>query len=236
VILAVIPARGGSKRIPRKNIKIFKKIPIIAWSIRAAIESNCFDRIIVSTDDTEIAAIATEYGADVPFTRPQYLSDDNTETIKVVQHAIKWIVDNDQSVSSVCCIYPTAPLIQAKDLKEGKKILDENDVDYVFTAGQYQYPIQRALHYKKDKKVKMYQPKYLHTRTQDLELSFHDAGQFYWGKADAWLSGKSAFDDKSIPLFLNQIQCVDINTYDDWKIAEFAFDYLVNLKNKNLPK
>jgi len=221
--LAVIPARGASKRIPHKNIRQFCGKPMIAWSIEAAIESECFDRVIVSTDDNEIAAVARKYGADVPFVRPPELSDDYTGTIPVISHATEWQNAHGEEASYVCCIYATAPFVQVDDLKRGLKTLMETEVDYVFTVTNYPFPIQRAIRIVQDSKVEMFQPEYFYARSQDLEEAWHDAGQFYWGKSNAWLLKKPLFSDESSPLVLPRYRVQDIDTEEDWKVAENMF-------------
>ena len=221
--LAVIPARGGSKRIPRKNIKLFCGLPMITWSIRAAIESECFDRIIVSTDDEEIAQVARKYGAEVPFIRPADLSDDHTGTIPVIIHAINWQNQHGQAAVEVCCIYATAPFVQASDLQSGRDILSRTGAEYAFAVTSYAFPIQRAIRITKEQRVEMFQPEHFHTRSQDLEEAWHDAGQFYWGKAQAWLTGKPLFCTDAAPIVLPRYRVQDIDTFEDWERAEWLF-------------
>ena len=187
--LAVIPARGGSKRIPRKNVKTFCGKPMIAWSIGAALESGCFDRVIVSTDDDEIADVAITHGAAVPFRRPAGLADDFTPTVPVIAHAIGW-QQQSAAVSSVCCLYATAPFVRAGDLRAGLNRLEAERADYAFSATTYGFPIQRAIRVTEDGRVSMFHPEHAGTRSQDLEEAWHDAGQFYWGTAAAWLEGR----------------------------------------------
>lgn len=219
--LAVIPARGGSKRIPRKNIKLFGDQPIITWSIRAAIESNCFERIIVSTDDEEIAMIAKQHGAEVPFMRPATLSDDHTGTLPVVAHAIEWLNKSGKATTEACCIYATAPFIESTDLMRGLEILESTKASYAFAVTSYPFPIQRAIRITKDKRVTMFQPEHLNTRSQDLPEAWHDAGQFYWGRAEAWLKGIPVFslDAATVPIPRYRVQ--DIDTFEDWERAEW---------------
>lgn len=221
--LCIIPARGGSKRIPKKNIKNFCGKPIIAWSIKQAIKSNCFNKIIVSTDDKKIATIAKNYGADVPFVRPKSLSDDFTSTTAVISHAIKWLIENHEKPLFVCCIYPTAPFIKLNDLKNGLKILKKKNFNYVFPATNFNYPIQRSFKIEKDNKIKMFYPKHYKSRSQDLEEAFHDAGQFYWGKTSAWLNNKKIINRNSYPILIPRTRALDIDTIEDWKIAEVMF-------------
>lgn len=218
--LAVIPARGGSKRIKRKNIKSFGGLPIIAWSIRAAITSNCFDRIIVSTDDAEIAAVAKKHGAEAPFVRPANLSDDHTGTIPVVAHAIDWQNQNGKKATEVCCIYATAPFINSSDLEHGLAILETTKASYAFSVTSYAFPIQRAIQITPDHRIVMFQPEHFNTRSQDLPQAWHDAGQFYWGLAEAWLAGKEVFSHASAPVPLPRHRVQDIDTLEDWNRAE----------------
>lgn len=224
--LCVIPARGGSKRIPRKNIKEFCGKPIIAYSIEAAIKSKCFDKIVVSTDDAEIASIAEMYGAQVPFLRPENLADDYTGTIPVVKHAIEYFLAQGINISLVCCIYATAPLIQKRDLQIGLKQLLKEDCEYAFPVTRYSYPIQRALKITSDDRVEMFDKTQYEVRSQDLEDSYHDAGQFYWGKKDSWFHDKSIFSSGSVPIVIPRFRVQDIDTEEDWKLAEFLYKNL----------
>ena len=228
--LAVIPARGGSKRIPGKNIKLFGGQPIIARSIQAAIESQCFDRIIVSTDDVEIGKIALSYGAEVPFVRPPELSDDHTGTIPVIAHAIQWQNQHGSMVNQVCCIYATAPFIQACDLQRGLEVLQKTGAAYAFSVTNYAFPIQRAVRITPEQRLEMFQPEHFHTRSQDLEEAWHDAGQFYWGEAQAWLAHKPLFSPDAAPVPLPRHRVQDIDTPEDWKRAELMLGALQNMK------
>lgn len=234
--LCVIPARGGSKRIPRKNIKVFCGKPLIVWSIEKAIKSKCFDQIIVSTDDIEIADLSKSYGVEVPFMRPAELSDDFTETNKVVAHAINLHIKNYQSPSKVCCIYPSAPFIQIEDLYRGLEILQSTGVDYVFPVTTYAYPIQRSIRIKEDNKIEMFWPEHFHSRSQDLEKAWHDAGQFYWGNTIAWLENKSIIGNNSAPIFLPRYRVQDIDTLEDWERAEWMFQAIYKKKQQNTNK
>jgi len=229
--LAVIPARGGSKRIPRKNIKLFGGLPMIAWSIKAALQSQCFNRIIVSTDDSEIAEIAQAHGAEVPFVRPPELSDDYTGTIPVIAHAIDWQRKNGEEATEVCCIYATAPFVRATDLQRGLDTLLSTGAEYAFSVTTYAFPIQRAIRIAKGMRVEMFNPEHFHARSQDLEEAWHDAGQFYWGKSHAWLSGQPIFTHGSAPVQLPRFRVQDIDTTEDWAKAELMFEVL-NQKGK----
>lgn len=224
--LAVIPARGGSKRIPRKNIKSFAGRPMIAWSIEAVLRSGCFDRVIVSTDDAEIAEVAQSHGAEVPFVRPPELSDDHTGTIPVIAHAIDWQNTYGTQATHVCCIYATAPFVQANDLQRGLQVLQSTGADYAFSVTSYAFPIQRAIRITAEQRVEMFQPEHFGTRSQDLEEAWHDAGQFYWGNADAWLTGKPIFGLDAAPVRLPRHRVQDIDTPEDWERAEWMFKAL----------
>lgn len=221
--IAIIPARGGSKRIPRKNIKHFCGQPMLAWSIDAARLSGCFDHILVSTDDNEIAQVARHHGAEVPFMRPAALSDDHTGTTPVIAHAIDWVNEHIGSVSHACCIYATAPFVQGDDLRRGLTQLDQSGADYVFSVTSYPFPIQRALRITGQQRVEMFNPKHFNTRSQDLAEAFHDAGQFYWGQAAAWLAGKPLFAQGAVPAILPRHRVQDIDTLEDWARAEWLF-------------
>ncbi len=219
--LAVIPARGGSKRIPRKNIKLFGGKPMIAWSIEAAIASECFDRIMVSTDDDEIAAIAKSCGAEVPFVRPASLADDHTGTTAVVAHATEWQNANGTVATAVCCIYATAPFLEPNDLKIGYEMLKTSGADYAFSVTSYAFPIQRAITLTPNQRVKMFQPEHFNTRSQDLTEAWHDAGQFYWGRAQAWLTHQPIFSESAIAVLIPRYRVQDIDTPEDWERAEW---------------
>lgn len=221
--LAVIPARGGSKRIPRKNIKLFYGKPMIAWSIEAALQSGCFDQVIVSTDDAEIAEVARQHGATVPFMRPAELSDDHTGTIPVIRHAVEWFNAQGLAVEQVCCLYATAPFVRVEDIQRGLKTLSETGCDYAFSVTSYPFPIQRAIYITEQGRVEMFNPKHFNTRSQDLEEAYHDAGQFYWGRASAWLQGKMIFSPDSAPVLLPRHRVQDIDTPEDWLRAEWMF-------------
>jgi pseudaminic acid cytidylyltransferase len=231
--LAIIPARGGSKRIPRKNIKPFGGKPMIAWSIAAAQQSGCFDRIIVSTDDAEIAQVAQAYGAEAPFARPPEISDDYTGTITVVAHAVAWQNQHGAQAQDVCCIYATAPFVQAADLQRGLESLQSSGADYAFSVTSYAFPIQRAIRITAQQRVEMFQPEHFGTRSQDLEEAWHDAGQFYWGKASAWLAGIPLFSQDAAPVPLLRHRVQDIDTPEDWYRAEWLFEAMQHELGQN---
>ena len=218
--LAVIPARGGSKRIPRKNIRSFGGRPMIAWSIASALESKLFDQVIVSTDDVEIAQVARAHGAEVPFIRPAALADDHTETVPVIAHAIGWYEGQGIPADVVCCIYATAPFIHVEDLRRGLDILELSRADFAFSVTTYAAPIQRALRLRHDGRLEMFDPVHFSTRSQDLEEAWHDAGQFYWGRASAWMAGLHPFGHHSAPVRVPRYRVQDIDTPEDWDRAE----------------
>ncbi|MHC0464042.1 pseudaminic acid cytidylyltransferase [Kosakonia cowanii] len=221
--VAIIPARGGSKRIPRKNIKEFCGKPMIAWSIEAALKSGVFDHVIVSTDDEEIADVAQNYGAEVPFVRPEELSNDYAGTIPVIRHATVWLVEQGYDVQNVCCIYATAPFITHDDIIRGLEILKSHEADYAFTVTRFPYPIQRALKINQHDKIGMFNPEMFHVRSQDLEESWHDAGQLYWGTREAWEQEKPIFTSNAYPVILPAERVQDIDTPEDWRVAEWLF-------------
>lgn len=224
--VAIIPARGGSKRIPRKNIKEFFGKPMIAWSIEAAKASGCFDLVIVSTDDDEITQVAKEYGASVPFKRPPELSDDYAGTIEVIAHAIQWVNENIGQVSQACCLYATAPFVTGQDLRDSHVQFKRDNADYTFSVTSYAFPIQRAIRISESGCVSMFQPEHFLARSQDLEEAWHDAGQFYWGKAEAWLEQRVLFNEASTGYKLPRERVQDIDTLEDWNRAEWLFKAL----------
>jgi N-acylneuraminate cytidylyltransferase len=220
--IAVIPARGGSKRIPRKNIKPFRGKPIIAWSIEAARKSNLFDRVMVSTDDAEIAVVAAHWGAEVPFTRPAELSDDHTATTAVIAHAVRWALAQRLPVAAVCCIYPTAPFIELADLRRSLEALESGDWSYSFPVTDFPAPIFRSFRLLPDGGVEMFFPQHFGTRSQDLPRALHDAGQFYWGRPAAWLENVRIFDRRSKPVEIPRWRVHDIDAPEDWARAELV--------------
>jgi len=226
--IAIIPARGGSKRIPHKNIKPFCGKPMIAWSIEAAISTSLFTHIIVSTDNSKIAEVARQYGAEVPFTRPDELSDDYTGTTEVITHATHWALDKGFKIDTVCCIYATAPLIQVEDIRRGLKILNTGNWAYSFTATEFSSPIFRSFKKTSSGGIKMFFPEHFSTRSQDLPTALHDAGQFYWGRPSAWLEGKQIFAPHSAPVIIPRWRVQDIDTEEDWKQAEIIAKIILN--------
>lgn len=230
--VAIIPARGGSKRIPKKNIRNFCGLPMIAWSIRAAKKADIFNHIIVSTDDNEIADIAKKEGAEVPFKRPKILSNDHTVTLPVILHAIEKLEKKIGNLSAVCCIYATAPFINEIDLRKSYNQLKCTKADFVFPVTTFPFPIQRAIKLKDDR-MEMFSPQYLQTRSQDLEEAFHDAGQFYWGWRDAWVSQKDVIGHNASPYIVPRKKVQDIDTEEDWEYAELLFR-IINKQENNI--
>ena len=220
--IAIIPARGGSKRIPRKNIKLFHGKPLIAYSIEAALKSELFDKVIVTTDDEEIASIAKKYGADVPFIRPKELSDDFTNTKDVIDHALEYFEERGERYEYECTIYATAPLLQPKYLMEGFVALKNSDAINAFSATTMPFPIQRTFKLDKNGRCEMFWPQNYQTRSQDLEEAYQDAGQFYWTKLDK-TSNEIMFGKDSIPIILPRHLVQDIDTLEDWERAEFMY-------------
>ncbi len=219
--LAVIPARGGSKRIPRKNIRPFLGRPMIAYAIAAALQSGCFDQVVVSTDDEEIARVARDCGASVPFMRPASLADDHTGTSAVVKHAIQWFAERGEQPEYTCCIYATTPFLQASDLAQAFAQLEKApEKSFAFSVTSYAYPIQRALCFADNGDLQMCFPEYGPARSQDLPKVVHDAGQFYWGRSEAFLHDLSIFSASSIPFELPRYRVQDIDDDEDWVRAE----------------
>ena len=222
--VCIIPARGGSKRIPRKNIRAFCGKPIIGWSIETALASGCFDRIIVSTDDNEIAEVARNYGAEAPFRRSEELSNDVTHTVPVIVDAITRLgVANE---TPVCCLYATSPFVVGADIDLGLKRLGKSEALFVLSVTSYAYPIQRALGRGASGILSMIQPSAVLTRSQDLDETWHDAGQFYWGLAESWRGSKGIFDLGVEGVALPRHKVQDIDTEEDWYRAELMMQVL----------
>lgn len=224
--LALIPARGGSKRIPRKNIRNFAGQPVIAYSIGAARDSNLFDAVVVSTDDEQIAEVARSYGAETPFMRPADLADDHTTTLAVVNHALDWFTSRGQPVRLLCCIYATAPFIQAADIATGLRQLEEEGADFCLPVTAFPFPIQRAVRITANQRLAMFQPEHLLTRSQDLEQGYHDVGQFVWGRAESFRSDVPVFGPGTVPLIIPPYRVQDIDTAEDWQRAELLYELL----------
>ncbi len=222
--VAIIPARGGSKRIPRKNIRLFNGRPLMAYSISAAIQSGCFERIIVTTEDQEVAEIALREGAEVPFVRPTELADDYAGTGPIVRHALQWLAEHGCSPELACCLYATAPMVSTDDLVRGMRELQASPKkQYAFSVTCFPFPIQRAIRITDDGGVEPFQPECIPMRSQDLEEAYHDAGQFYWGRTAAFLRGLSVFSRHSIPVILPPHRVQDIDTPEDWIRAEYLY-------------
>jgi pseudaminic acid cytidylyltransferase len=221
--IAVIPARGGSKRIPRKNIKLFHGLPIIAYAIKAARESQVFDEVFVSTDDQEIAEIATSFGATIPWLRAKDLSDDHATTISVMQDAVTKLKSEIKHIENVCCIYPATPLLKSEYVAKGLQTLNSQDWNYVFSSLKTSAYPQRLFSLGTSRRVEMLFPGYEGTRTQDLSHYYQDAGQFYWGKKTSWENGLPIFTSNSTALEIPRELAVDIDTPEDWDYAENLF-------------
>ncbi|MFJ4195807.1 pseudaminic acid cytidylyltransferase [Pseudomonas sp. NPDC089534] len=218
--VAIIPARGGSKRIPRKNLKPFDGVPMIVRSIRTALESGLFDQVVVSTDDQEIADVAQAHGAQVPFLRPADLADDFTGTAAVIEHALRQLPAFDYA----CCVYATAPLLQARYLREGFDALEcHPDKSFAFSVCGFGFPVQRALTLDGQGALTALYPEFRNTRSQDLPEAFQDAGQFYWGRREAWLRGEALYSPASLPVILPRHLVQDIDTPEDWMRAEYLY-------------
>lgn len=220
--IAVIPARGGSKRIPRKNIKPFAGKPMLAWAIEAARGSGMFEHVVVSTDDAEIAETARAHGAQTPFLRPATLADDHTPTVPVIAHAVQSCREAGWDVEHACCIYPASPFLQASDLEAAYRLLDDQQADFVYPVTEYPHPIQRAMRRTPEGRMQFLDTTSELTRTQDLEKTYHDAGQFYWGRASAWLAGKR-MHTAGLGMPIPNWRVVDIDSEDDWRRAELLF-------------
>lgn len=223
--IAIITARGGSKRIPRKNIREFCGFPIIKYSIVAAINAKCFDEIMVSTDDKEIAETAESFGAKVPFFRSGKTSDDFAMTAEVIEEVIEEYQNKGQDFDYLCCIYPTAPFINSEKIKAGFELLEKTKADSAIPVVKFSYPIQRALKIENGK-LEMICPENLNKRSQDLMPTYHDIGQFYWANVQKFLETKKLFSDYSVPIEILESEVQDIDTEEDWKIAEMKYRIL----------
>ncbi|NNA55031.1 pseudaminic acid cytidylyltransferase [Pseudomonas koreensis] len=218
--VAIIPARGGSKRIPRKNLLPFDGVPMIVRSIRTALDSGLFEQVVVSTDDAEIAELALAHGAQVPFLRPADLADDFTGTAAVIVHALQQLPAFDYA----CCIYATAPLLQARYLRQGFELLEQHaHKAFTFSVCSFGFPVQRALTLDGQGALSALYPEFRNTRSQDLPEAFQDAGQFYWGRSEAWLRGEVLYSPASLPVILPRHLVQDIDTLEDWKRAEYLY-------------
>lgn len=220
--IAIIPARGGSKRIPRKNIKLFASQPIIAYSIKAALDSGLFSEVMVSTDDEEIAKVAQDYGAKVPFLRSAKNASDFATTASVLLEVLEQYKHQRQTFDNVCCLYPTAPLVTSERLAEAFELLKNQNLDSVFPVLAYSYPIQRAL-VMKGQCIEMRQPENKLVRSQDLETTYHDSGQFYWLNVERFMASQEIYMKNSGAIVLSEMEAQDIDNEDDWKLAELKF-------------
>jgi pseudaminic acid cytidylyltransferase len=228
--ICIIPARGGSKRIPRKNIKDFLGKPVIAYSIEAALNSNLFDEVMVSTDDAEIASVAESFGASVPFFRSKKNADDFSTTSDVVEEVLTAYQKVGKQFLMACCLYPTAPFVTVDSLKEGKRLLKVTRADAVIPTVKFGYPIWRGLRKDETGMVQMIWQEHLNTRSQDLEENFHDAGQWYWFDVRRFLFNKKLFTHNTRAIELSPLEVQDIDTLHDWHLAELKYGYLQSLK------
>ncbi|MGE7991324.1 pseudaminic acid cytidylyltransferase [Pseudomonas sp. NPDC089554] len=225
--VAIIPARGGSSRILRKNLKTFAGMPIIAHSILTARASGLFDQVVVSTDDPEIEAVARDYGAQVPFRRPAHLADDYATTHSVISHALQTLLSQGQDLTHACCIYATAPFLQQRYLHEGLALLHQHpERSFAFSVSGFGFPVQRALMLDTQGAVAPLYPQFRETRSQDLAPAYQDAGQFYWGRVSAWLENEVLYSERSLPVIIPRHLVQDIDTEDDWLRAQYLYEAL----------
>ncbi|MDD2698285.1 MAG: pseudaminic acid cytidylyltransferase [Arcobacteraceae bacterium] len=229
--VAIIPARGGSKRIPRKNIKEFHGKPLIAYSIEAALKSGLFEKVIVSTDDEEIAHTAKKFGANVPFIRPKELADDFTGTGDVIKHTLNFLKENGEHYDYACTIYATAPLLQEKYLIEGYEKIKTTDAKMVFSVTSMPFPIQRTFKIDENGRCKMFTPEHFMTRSQDLEEAYQDAGQFYFENLNKEFTD-IPFGKDSVPIVLPRYLVQDIDTLEDWERAEYLYEAIAKTNTK----
>ena len=222
--VAIIPARGGSKRIPNKNIKDFAGRPVIAYSIEAARKSGIFDRIIVSTDSEMIAEAGIKFGAEVPFLRPANLSDDYTPTAPVIEHAVNWLNMNGPKVGYGCCIYPAVPFIRSQNIKEGFSVLTDNKAKLAFSMTTFDFCVFRGMKLSQDGHLEFLWPENELKRSQDLPTAYHDAGQFYWFESETFLEKKKLFDSNAMPVIVPRYLVQDIDTPEDWEVAEIIYE------------
>lgn len=225
-VIAVIPARGGSKRIPRKNIRPFIGVPLMARTIARLQAAACFDRIVVSTDDDEIAAVAHAAGAETPFRRDASLAGDHASTVPVIRDAIQQLEHLGSRPATVVAVYPAAVFITTADLQQALALLQQPQTDYVVPVTSFPYPIQRALRWRDDGSTELFQPEHYESRSQDLEPAYHDAGQFYVGTREAWLEERALFTSRTQLLRIPRARVQDIDTQEDWERAEALFQLL----------
>jgi pseudaminic acid cytidylyltransferase len=223
--VAIITARGGSKRIPRKNIRSFAGKPILLYPIEAALKSGAFSEVMVSTDDPEIAELAKKAGAKVPFFRSSKNSDDFSSTADVLTEVLEQYRSIGQNFETFCCLYPTAPFVTAERLKEASELLKQDKIETVVTVTRYGHPIQRAFKIEHGL-LHMLDTKYRSVRSQDLQPAFHDVGQFYFGKSAPFLQSKKLFTEQTLPIVVPESQVQDIDTEEDWKLAELKYQLM----------
>jgi pseudaminic acid cytidylyltransferase len=231
MIFAIIPARGGSQRIKKKNIKKFYSKPILYWTIKVLRQSRLFSKIVLTTDDNQIKKIGEQLGFDYIISRPANLGDNYTPTKPVIDHAIR-VLNTKFKIKYACCVYPCNPFLNSLDLKKSFKILKKNKKKFVFPITEYSHPIQRAFKLAKKNKVFFFSKKHELTRTQDLVKSYHDVGQFYWGLAKNWLNNKMNIHSNGIGFKIPKWRSIDIDTPQDWHRAELLFGYLKKNKKK----
>lgn len=224
--IAIIPARGGSKRIPKKNIKLFQGKPIIEYSIKAAVDSKLFDKVIVSTDEDEIMKIAEKSGAEVPFVRPPDLSDDYTPLPQVIKHALLWYQNKGVEYEYACCILATAPFVRSEDIMKGYEIINQEKNSSIFSVTSFPFPIFRALKINSNNNLEMFWPEHELTRSNDLPEAYHDAGQFYWIEKSNFLINEKLYAKDALPIILPRYLVQDIDTEEDWKRAELMYKLL----------
>ncbi len=229
--IAIIPARGGSKRLKKKNIRDFCGKPIIGYAIEKAINLGIFTDVIVTTDDPDIASISKDFGAHIPELRPSYLSDDYATTLDVMKYAVANYIPEREVKTVVCCIYPTTPLLSPRFVLEGQLLIESGQWDYVISATRYSHPIERAFTINNSGPAEVINPEHVLTRTQDLSDSFYDAGQFYWGERQTWITGKSVFLSKMTAVEIPKLQSIDIDTLEDWILAEHIYTANMNRAN-----
>lgn len=229
--VAIIPARGGSKRIPRKNIRMFAGKPIIAHSILAALETNLFSKIIVSTDDLEIAEVALSFGANVPFIRPTELADDYASTDAVIIDALQWLDKNEILPDYFCCIYATAPFVTSHYLQRGYELLRRHNAATAFSVTTFASSIFRALQLNENNRIVSIWPENALKRSQDLPEAYYDVGQFYWGDTRKYLTEKQLYSSDAVPIIIPRFLAQDIDTPEDWETAELMYHALHDINN-----
>ncbi len=234
--ICVIPARGGSKRIPRKNIKSFCGKPIIAYPIEAALASGLFDQVIVSTDDNEIAEVALAYGATVPFKRPAHLSDDHTATVPVLLHALEWVEQHGSKVSEMSCLYPSTPFLNAELLNAAYAHWKNTLAEFCFAVSEYPSAPQRGLNMNAEGRMSSMYPEFRLSRTQDLDKAYFDVGQFYFCDAQAFKKELNLHSPKACGYVLPKFLAHDIDTLDDWHLAEMFYQVLPKLSQNKTPQ